>query len=308
MAIHQRQNQYPGINAHLHSYLQHEPAGWEEFHAAHITHLAEALDALLPAGYLVHLEKGMQIRELHPETGEPVLIRRKPRPRPDVSVLRTPEAPAGLPAGVAVLSLPTRTLPATQALEDDPAIYLMALSIRPLSRDGRAGTPITWIELLSPTNKPGGSGALQYREKRALALHSGLALVEIDYLHETPPVLSHLPDYAGGEPGAYPYRIIVTDPRPSLAEGEMLLYEIAVDSPLPVVKIPLLDADFVALDCGAVYGRTFQALRAFSYAVDYEQFPLHMERYHPNDQAKIAGRMALVKTTCLSTSERDQPE
>lgn len=296
MAIHYQQNQYPGINAHLHSYLQNEPAGWEEFHAAHIMHLAEVLDSVLPAGYMVHLEKGMQIREFHPDTGEPVILRRRSRPKPDVSILKTPEGAGLAPAVTATLSVPTRTLPASAALEDDPAIYLTALSIRALTGDDRAGTPVTWIELLSPTNKPGGSGALQYREKRAMALRGGLALVEMDYLHETPPVLSHLPAYSDGDEDAYPYIIIITNPRPSLPEGEMQLHEIQIDGPLPVIKIPLAGEEFIALDCGAVYHRTFQALRTFGYYVDYEQEPVNFEHYRPDDREKIRARMAVVKT------------
>ena len=64
MAIHYRENQYAGINAHLHSYLQSEPAGWEEFHGMHISHLAETLDLLLPDGYLVRPEKQRESRKV----------------------------------------------------------------------------------------------------------------------------------------------------------------------------------------------------------------------------------------------------
>ena len=41
MPVHQRDNQYRGVNAHLHSLLQREGGGWEMFHAAHITHLID---------------------------------------------------------------------------------------------------------------------------------------------------------------------------------------------------------------------------------------------------------------------------
>lgn len=44
-------NQYPGINAHLHSYWQGR-GGWSRFHTNHIADLLRALrPALLPRGY-----------------------------------------------------------------------------------------------------------------------------------------------------------------------------------------------------------------------------------------------------------------
>lgn len=292
MAIRIRNNQYQGINAHLHSYLQNEPAGWEEFHGVHITHLAEAIDRLLPPGYIVRPEKSMQIREFHPDSGEPVMATRKRRPQPDLSILQTTVS-GDTQSGNSTISTPTRLLSAQKVLDDDPTVYLMALTIHTLSRDNDPGKPVTWIELLSPTNKPGGSGALQYREKRAAALRGGLALVEIDYLHEYPPVIALLPAYPVDE-GAFPYIILVTNPQPSLAEGEAHIYEIGIDMPLPIIKIPLSGTQFIALDCGAVYNHTFSSLSTFSYHVDYAVNPVNFERYQAADQEKIQARMAVV--------------
>ncbi|MDX1992361.1 MAG: DUF4058 family protein [bacterium] len=67
MPLHARRNLYRGVNAHLHSRLQHEPGGWKVFHNKHIGDLAEALDAQLPPGYEVGLTKSLQIVEIHPD-------------------------------------------------------------------------------------------------------------------------------------------------------------------------------------------------------------------------------------------------
>lgn len=62
MPIHLRENQYRGINAHLHSYLQ-QHSDWSIFHGAHIIHLCESLQVLLlpESGYLAVPEKSLQI-------------------------------------------------------------------------------------------------------------------------------------------------------------------------------------------------------------------------------------------------------
>lgn len=60
MAINLRENQYRGVNAHLHSYLQ-QMGEWESFHSEHITHLREALQAILPAGYRARTERSLQL-------------------------------------------------------------------------------------------------------------------------------------------------------------------------------------------------------------------------------------------------------
>jgi len=62
MAIHIRENQYKGVNAHLNSYLQNEPGGWwEVFHSNHLAHIRDAVDAQLPPGYYALNEKSLQV-------------------------------------------------------------------------------------------------------------------------------------------------------------------------------------------------------------------------------------------------------
>src|SRR5690554_5633368 len=57
-------NQYPGINAHLHSYWQGE-GGWNNFHNRHIGDLAGLMrQQLLPMGYTAIMEEALQIRRM----------------------------------------------------------------------------------------------------------------------------------------------------------------------------------------------------------------------------------------------------
>lgn len=62
MAVRSIKNQYPGINAHLHSYWQAQ-GGWPEFHSGYLLNLFYALrPRLLTKGYKVALESSLQIR------------------------------------------------------------------------------------------------------------------------------------------------------------------------------------------------------------------------------------------------------
>src|SRR5262249_44712225 len=85
MALQSEQNLYPGINAHLNSILQNEPGGWQSFHAGHVTHLFETIDANLPPGYFARSEKTMQISEIIPAVGP----RSASRTTPDVMVFQS---------------------------------------------------------------------------------------------------------------------------------------------------------------------------------------------------------------------------
>ncbi|HLA43610.1 MAG TPA: hypothetical protein VJZ27_09255, partial [Aggregatilineales bacterium] len=80
MTIRTRRNQYRGVNAHLHSYLQAH-SGWQGFHNTFIIYLVNEINARLPEGYIVDAEQSLQIREIHPDTGERIR-----RPEPDLTV------------------------------------------------------------------------------------------------------------------------------------------------------------------------------------------------------------------------------
>lgn len=291
MSIHSRANQYLGVNAHLNSRLQSEFDAWGEFHSHHITFLNLGLNEVLPDNYVVSAERGLQIIEFHPDTGERVNVQRR---RPDLAIYDRDPARVNADRALGVVTAPTLTLSALDSV-DNPELHRRALVIRKLLKGGEFGEVVTWIEVLSPANKPHGTGYGQYLEKRLGVLHSGVALVEIDYLHQTPSVFPRLPVYPDKEPGAYPYTVIVTEPRPSLEEGYAYVYGFGVDDPMPILAIPLTDEETVAFNLGATYNRMFSSFPAFVLRADYGQEPDHMESYTDADQSRIRARMAAVK-------------
>lgn len=292
MTIQLRENQYRGINAHLHSLLQSEGGGWESFHNAHIINLTEAIDLLLPEGYYVLNEKSLQLSGFNPNTGE---LKRIPT-RPDVGIYGKSEMShrAGSPAG----SKPTAVIPVIDTLIEDE--QLPSVVIFKVEND-KTSLPVTRIELLSPANKPPGAHYLQYLVKRTETLKNGINLVELDYLHETRSPIRVIPSYPDHEPDAYPYMILVSEVRASLAEAQMAVYGFFVDEPIPVVTIPLSGQDTITVDFGAVYNVTFSRNRYYgTVAVDYDQVPVRFGSYSETDQKRIRERMEMIKTASQS--------
>ncbi|MBI5670161.1 MAG: DUF4058 family protein [Chloroflexi bacterium] len=279
-------NQYLGVNAHLQSYYQAR-GGWEGFHNKHIADLGEAINALLPEGYIVDMEQSLQIREERLDTGETAAIRLKA----DVTIYQTSRTnlPPNLPRSAATLERPL--LETLDGWDED--VYYPALIVYQVEENiGGLGKPVTRIELLSPTNKTGEAGR-QYRDKRRAVVRSGLQLVEIDYQHETPSPVKDILLYPQ-QPGSYPYSITISRPRPSIETGTSRTYAFYVDDPVPTIPIPLAENDEITVPLNTVYNRTYSSLRAYSFRVDYERLPERFERYSEFDQQRIHTRMALV--------------
>lgn len=274
MAIYRKENPYRGVNAHFNSLLQDMDGGWPTFHAPHITHLTEALNELLPDNYYAVSEQSLQIELLGIDSS---------KVRPDVTVLRRQAAPAENPQSSPKLATPLLEISAADLmLEEDELMAVMVYR--------RPDEPVTRIELLSPTNKTTHLG--HYLTARQKTLNLGLNLVEIDYLHETPPLFGDI--LAKGNLAAYPYLVMVTDPTPTpdSESGVAQFYGFRVDEPMVGVPIPLAEQTYIALDLSAIYNVTFSKDRRPSFIVDYEQLPLNFEAYSPADQAKIQAVMA----------------
>jgi len=288
MAIHSERNLYPGINPHLNSSLQSEPGGWQSFHSEHVVDILRGINERLPTGYFARSEKTMQISEIIPPIGG-----RSPGSTvPDVTVFRARNMPSSSGSTMLMATPPSRSALIIEQLSTED--YFSGIVIYQAGEGDLLGKPVTRIELLSPANKPGGTHHSHYLAKRTETFQSELRLVEIDYLHETPPVLESMPSYPLREEGAFPYWILVSDPRPTLSKGLTHFYEIGVDTPLPIIAIPLSGNDTMTLDLGAVYNRTFASSRFFQMLVDYSQEPLHFERYLSADQALIQIRMSVI--------------
>lgn len=155
--------------------------------------------------------------------------------------------------------------------------------------------PLTHIELLSPSNKPGGLHFENYKRQRLQTMEGGLNLVEIDFLHQSPPVIHGLPDYSKGEKSACAFAIFVSNPQPTLQSGTVSIYSFGVDDQLPIINIPLVGTDVVKVDFGTAYNRTFESSRFFRLVVDYEREPVQFERYTPADRERIQQRLAAIR-------------
>jgi hypothetical protein len=284
MARFSDRNLYPGINAHLNSFLQQPDGGWETFHSSHISDIRTAIDFQLPPNYYAVQEKSLQIGAVGFDFGQ------TKRTVPDVSIYQSqPSGAAGSPAEADYV--PTATLPLVLEDEDD---YLSAVIIYEFEPGNLPGRPITRIELLSPSNKPPNRDARQYLSRRIVTLRGGINLVEIDYLHETRPVIRDIRSYADGDEGSYPYMILVSRPFPTPEQGHTDLYGFGVDDPLPDVSIPLVGDEAVALDFGSVYNRTIAQVRVFRMLADYDTEPVNFGHYRDADQSLIRQRLAQI--------------
>jgi Protein of unknown function (DUF4058) len=284
MSIHLRENQYRGVNAHLQSHFQSE-GGWEMFHAAHITHLAEKLDTLLPEGYYALNEKSLQLSAMDFESGD---IKHS-RMRPDITILREafPDPTDRSPQS----GTPFATLPLIRiALEDDPLDAVLIYQ----EDDANTVTLVTRLEVLSPTNKPPGSHYRQYLRKRNDTLNARINLVEVDYLHETRLPTTLLPIYPY-EVDSAPYLILVNRPSGKKADEKTLAYQFSVDSDIPIIDIPLAGKEVLPLDMNPIYNQTFASNRYYGIKlVDYSELPVRFDSYSPADQQRIRERMTAI--------------
>lgn len=286
MPIHSDKNLYPGINPHLNSLLQNEPGAWESFHADHVTDLARGIDRVLPPGYFARAEKSLQVSESVAATLRIGDI------KPDVTVYRAARPKSASPAAVPAATPPTATLPIPETLTEEE--QLSSVVIYQAGEGSVLGRPIARVELLSPANNPSGSYYSRYMEKRLQTLQSGLRIVEIDYLHEIRLILGVLASYADSKTGAFPYSVLVTDPRPTMDKGYTHFYGFGVLDSLPVVTIPLAGADEVIIDLGPIYNTTFDGLQYYRLIVDYAQEPVNFEAYTEPDRERIRRRMAEI--------------
>jgi len=278
---------YPGINPHLNSLLQtpgtdQQPALWPTFHGRHITYLCDFLNEQLPSHYMAFSEQSLQVRGSDWD-GEIVVK----RPEPDVSILQ--QTPLPIPAiSSRAMTKPTWQLTIAETL--DPARKLSAVVIRSVDHQALLGKIVTRIELLSPDNKHGGSGYVAYLDKRIETLQSGVPLVEIDYLHETPSLIQGIPIYPT-DPAAYPYAVAISDPRSDgWQTGVVAVHGFHTDDALPTVAIPLSGAETIDFALNPVYQHTFARGR-WENLLDYAQEPIRFATYSPLDQERIRRRI-----------------
>lgn len=292
VSVRSRKNQYQGINAHLHSQWQ-ASGGWNQFHVNHIADITRLMRAdLYPMGYTARTEQSVQIRRIAgPDSTA----------RADVLIIDDDALrfypPIHAPTGNThelVAPLPQALGLSTEDLEYHQAVGIYRLELLPQEQS----EPVAWLELLSPSNKPGGQDWRNYRRKRQELLQAGMVFVELDYLHESSPTLDIVSDYRTRlkrppEAGSHPYRIAVIDPHPEFAQGQARVRQFDVDAPLPVVDIPLDSQHHLTFDFNTAYCKTFDEM-LYGNEVDYGLLPLQFDRYAEADQARILSRMLTI--------------
>jgi len=234
---------FPGLDPWLEG-----PEHFHDFHAAFITYLREALNAVLPAGYYA---RGTQLVWMDDEQ----------RREPDVGVFHTESRPDGdgaltLPGAVAVAD--------EAATEPEKQAYL---EVR--TRDGRR--LVTVVEVLSPSNKArGDSGRAAYLEEQNECRAAGVHLVELDFLrggaHTTAVPLAKLRATAGD----FDCHVAIT------VCGERIRYfavPITLANPLPAIPIPL-DGDHppAQIELQPLFTRTYDSGRCQE-VIDYTSPP-----------------------------------
>jgi hypothetical protein len=192
---------------------------------------------------------------------------------PDITVVGgTPEQSAE--ASTAVLATPTASAMQPLSAAD--------LALRKQRRiviyvQARPRIAVAAIELLSPSNKDGGSpDQARYLEKRSSALHGGLHWVEIDLLRggQRPPIPLALPGPAN-------YLAYIAQAR--VDSWQHYAFAWGLRELLPSLPIPLLGADQVGLDLGACFRSAYDRIAADD-EVDYRKEP-PPPGLKPEDQA-----------------------
>jgi len=230
---------FPGMDPYL------EISGdWRDFHARFLTGCADTIAQRLPRNYVARIEERFQILEYPKDVEE--------HRYPDVSISRT--RLSGAPAGpaLAIASLEPEVIPLITRIVEEVKERWIEIRRRP------DWTPVTIIELLSPTNKQG-HGYDDYQFKRVSLIARPIHLVELDFLTG-----GHHPPMERPLRGDYHALVSRTERRP-LSE----VYSWSVRNPLPTIPIPLMAPDLdVPLDLAAIFTAVYQRGQ-YERSIDY---------------------------------------
>jgi hypothetical protein len=221
---------------------------WEGFHQGFTTFCRGALNTLLPDHYVAELGEHVRLMHLSPEEARQMI--------PDVLVARERRGSAGRArrarsaAGTALLE-PVRVSWKQVEIEVRD-VWIEIVRVPEV-------TPVTVIEVLSPTNKVG-AGFLEYSQKRRATIRRDVHLVELDLLlrGERLPMDPPLP------PGDFYALVSRADQRPHCDVYSWTLRDL-----LPPIPIPLLPPDpDVLLDLKPVFAREYEEGR-YARRIDY---------------------------------------
>jgi hypothetical protein len=257
---------FPGVDPYLES--QHF---WEDFHPSFLTYCRDALNDILPEGYVAQLGERLRLVELSQRTAKLV--------RPDLAVVEEAETSSQTTVRKAkargTLTLEPVAIPL-------PAMEMEVRDVWIEIRRHTGRTPVTVIELLSPTNKTG-DGFVEYKLKRRSLIRQKIHLVELDLLLGGRRLPMSLPLPAGDC-----YAFVSRAQRRPDSE----VYAWTIQDRLPSIPIPLLSADpDVVLDLGQVFATTYE-LGRYSRLIDYATTPGVLRRQDDRAWAEKIARLA----------------
>jgi hypothetical protein len=256
---------FPGIDPYLEG--QHF---WEDFHPRFLTYCSDALNEVLPQGYIAQLGQRIRLVESSRKRTKLVL--------PDIAVIEAAGRPTrrvarrSKAAGVLTLEPVTIPLPSVETEVRDVWIEI---------RRGTSRAPVTVIEMLSPTNKTG-DGFVEYQLKRRSLIRQKIHLVELDLLLGGRRLPMSLPLPAGD------YFAFVSRAR---RRPDSEVYAWTMHDGLPYIPIPLLaGTPDVAIDLAGVFATTYERGR-YALLIDYAATPSVLRK--PEDRTwaeKVARR------------------
>lgn len=234
---------FPGMDPYLERF-------WNDVHGKLVTYIADALNDALPPRF----RATMQERVIIADIDQPLSGARYP----DVAIL---EAPIIARSGPAVRSMRSLvTAPALMAYQGEPLTQYFVEIV-----DTKFGEKvITAIEVLSPENKRMSEGRQEFLRKQDEYRRARVSRVEIDLLRE------------GRRPFEFPERLLRPEQvkpyyvavyrghKPASCE----LYSIDLREPLPLIAVPLREADAdVQLDLQSLIEHVYRTGR---FPIDYD--------------------------------------
>jgi len=250
---------------------------WQDFHNAHLVDIRNLLKSvLLERGYVINLEESVQVYKLGDTPTlyrSDVLISKSSRPSLSEKAQSQSEA---------IPTVATQILPIRQMNIPEESPSIMAIVIR----KRRENKPITWIEMLSPSNKLPSQTFYDYQFKRKQLIDAGVCFIELDFIHTQPPTFYHVEAYTDG---GYPYHLSVSVPRPTIQEGTITMYHFGVADKIPTIDIPLEGDDTHIFDFNAAYQKTFVES---SYGLELDYHDLDLSTYLERDRQYILKRIA----------------
>lgn len=238
---------FPGMDPYL-----EDPAHWRGVHAALIVGCYEALNAVLPDGFIARIEERVYLSAVEQSIYPDIAVGRRSDARPTGVVMTAPH-PTDAPLRV-------RT-----AVDEVRERFLAIVSL------SEPEQVVTAIEVLSPANKIPGDGRDEYRRKQARCLRSGTHLLEIDLLRTGRYTVAASESDVRSQVGHWDYVVSLH----RAGDGwECDTWPRTVREPLPVVPVPLTAPNpDVWLDLPAVLTRVYDA-GPFRKSIDYAAEPI----------------------------------